>query len=100
MIKDICEILSLDLEYQNTRITITDGSNKLELVLDSDIAVINGEPVKLKNEVFVNNKNAFMSIRDLCDLLGYTITWEAETNTIIIDTNNLSKKWSKIKWYI
>lgn len=92
MIKDICEILSLDLEYQNRRITLTDGSNKLELVLDSDIAVINGEPVKLKNEIFVNNNNAFMPIRDLCDLLGYTITWEAETNTIIIDTNNLSKK--------
>ena len=92
MIKDICEILSLDLEYQNRRITITDGSNKLELVLDSDIAVINGEPVQLKNKVFVNNNNAFMPIRDLCDLLGYTITWGAETNTIIIDTNNLSKK--------
>lgn len=92
MIKDICEVLSLDLEYQNRRITITDGSNKLELVLDNDMAVINGEPVKLKNEVFVNNNNAFMPIRDLCDLFGYTITWEAETNTIIIDTNNLSKK--------
>ena len=74
------------------RITITDGSNKLKLVLDSDIAVINGESVKLKNKVFVNNENAFMPIRDLCDTLGYTITWEAETNTISIDTNNLSKK--------
>lgn len=92
MIKDLCESLELGLEYDNGKITISNNRDTLEAFIGTNFIKINGEPKQMKNAVFVDNNNAYMPIRELCNAFNYDVIWNGETKTIDIVSKNYTMK--------
>lgn len=91
-IRDICESLGYTVNYDNGNIYVNNGSNEIIFRQDSDIAYVNGISYKLKNKVFTNNSNTFLPIRDLCELLDCSVTWDEHIKAIYIESNNYTRK--------
>jgi hypothetical protein len=50
--------------------------------------VINGESKQLENQPVVVNGSSYLPVRELSNLLGYDVTYKADTKTIVLNSNS------------
>ena len=68
--------------YDGTQLLVEKHSNEAELELDSIDATSNGKPVSIVSPFTSIDDKFFVSLNDLSDLLGYTCSFDINTNTI------------------
>ncbi len=54
------------------------------IYIDSDIAYVNDEQVKLDSPAFIENDRTYTPIRFISERLGASIEWNEETQQVII----------------
>lgn len=66
------------------KVTITKNTIKIELVVDSQVAYVNGREVKLDSPVFIKQGRTYTPVRFIVENLGATVNWLADTEQVII----------------
>ena len=66
-------------------VSLSKDGRKISLVLNSDIAVVDGKYVKLDAPAIVTGGRTLVPARFLAELFGYSVTWQEAGNVIIIE---------------
>lgn len=64
--------------------TLEYGDTKIELVIDSPVATLNGNERTLDTTPVIINDRTFLPIRFIAESFGYTVEWNGDTKTITI----------------
>lgn len=67
------------------KVIITNDSVKIELIIDSTAAFINGKPTELSVPACIIDGRTFTPARFVAENLGANVDWEAHTKTVIIE---------------
>lgn len=67
------------------KVTITKDDTKIELVIDSKTAYVNGEAKELSVPAQIINDRTFTPARFVAEALGATVDWDGQSKTVIID---------------
>lgn len=65
--------------------TLEYGDTKIELVIDSPIATLNGNERTLDTTPVIINDRTFLPIRFVAESFGYVVSWNGDTKTITIE---------------
>ncbi|MBR1969290.1 MAG: right-handed parallel beta-helix repeat-containing protein [Clostridia bacterium] len=77
---------TVDYNKETRTITILNGSDTLELTVDSLNAKKNGEAVTLSKEAKVNSGRTLIPLRDVAELLGKQVYW-FDTGLIVVSNS-------------
>ncbi|MBO4896990.1 MAG: copper amine oxidase N-terminal domain-containing protein [Clostridia bacterium] len=87
-IRFVAENLGFEVEWDNDarKVTITKGEDVLTLVIDSDIATVNGEEVKLDSAAYIDVEasRTMVPLRFIAENLGYNVEWVNATRQVVI----------------
>jgi len=67
------------------KVVITKGETKVELVIDSKTAKVNGKEVELAQPDCIIDDYTYTPARFVAEALGCTVGWDAQTKTVFID---------------
>ncbi|MED1792343.1 N-acetylmuramoyl-L-alanine amidase family protein [Brevibacillus nitrificans] len=73
----------VDWDPADRKATITRGSQKLTLTLDSKTAQVNGKQVKLDTAPVISKQRMLLPLRFVGESLGVTVGWDSSTRTVI-----------------
>lgn len=65
-------------------VTIEKNKTLIEIFVDSDIALVNGEKVKLDSPAFIENDRTYTPVRFICESLGAKVLWNAELYEVTV----------------
>lgn len=84
-VRVIAEGLGADVDWDAAarKATITRGSQKLTLTLDSKTAQVNGKQVKLDTAPVISKQRMLLPLRFVGESLGVTVGWDNSTRTVI-----------------
>jgi len=87
--RGIFEALGMRVEWnEDARTAIgTRGNLVIEIPIDSNIAYVNGEPVKLEVPAMLHNDRTLIPIRFVAEASGAEVDWNEESRTVVISTN-------------
>ncbi len=79
-VKYVAESLGATVKWDGTerKITVILGSEKLEMVLDKDIAIVNGEIKSIDVPPFVENGRTLVPLRFLSETFGCKVDWDSD----------------------
>ena len=82
----VAENLGAKVEWnaEERKVTITAEGIEIVLVIDSDVAYVNGEEVKLDSPAFIMNDRTYTPVRFIAEKLGAKVTWEEGASEVII----------------
>ena len=82
----VAESLGAKVEWLGVeqKVVITKDNMKIEILIGSDTAYVNGEAVKLIQPAFVENDRTFTPIRFISEQLGADVDWNSETGEVTI----------------
>lgn len=82
----ITEALNADVKWDNKKRSVTVIRNEITMVLiiNSNIAYVNGEQVKLDVPATIVEGSTVVPIRFVSERLNATVKWDAETQSIVI----------------
>ncbi len=82
----VAESLGAKVEWLGgeQKVVITKDDMKIEILIGSDTAYVNGEAVKLLQPAFVENDRTFTPIRFISEQLGADVDWNSETGEVTI----------------
>lgn len=85
-IRFVAENLGADVAWDaETRIvTITDGETTIKITIDSDVALVNGEEVKLDSEAHIENDRTYIPVRFVAESLKAKVFWNEKTQNVTI----------------
>ncbi len=88
----IFEKLGAEIKWngETRTVTATKGNTVIILTLDRDIAIINGNPVKLTAKAQSINGNTMVPLRFVSEALGAAVKWDGVTRTAYIDSAGTS----------
>lgn len=92
----------LDWSGEEQKITLLLNDSKIELWIDKNKAVVNGNEKILDVPPTIINERTMLPLRFVADNLGLILDWEASTHTITISygsKSNLSNDSIRTKWY-
>ena len=70
---------------EETRVvTITKDEIVIVITIDAEIAVVNGEEVKLDSPAFIENDRTYTPIRFISENLGAEVAWDEATQNVTI----------------
>ncbi|MCE5223975.1 hypothetical protein LLG10_07325 [bacterium] len=75
----------IDWEAETKKVTYSLGSTKIEVIIGSVIAVVNGEKKNLDVPPKLVNGRTFVPLRFISESFGASVIWEAETKKIYIE---------------
>ena len=58
---------------------------EIKLVIDSDVAYVNGEEIKLSVPACIIDSRTYTPARFVAENLGCNVDWDAQTKNVIID---------------
>ena len=64
--------------------TFTNDTTVIKIIIGSDVAIVNGEEVKLDAAAFIEDGRTFLPLRFICETLGATVDWDTATSTATI----------------
>ncbi|WP_080833707.1 copper amine oxidase N-terminal domain-containing protein [Cohnella massiliensis] len=84
----IFEKLGAEIKWngETRTVTATKGNTVIILTLDRDIAIINGNPVKLTAKAQSINGNTMVPLRFVSEALGAAVKWDGATRTAYIES--------------
>lgn len=82
----IAEAIGAEVEWDNiTRtVTITKDNTEIIITIDSETAIVNGEPITLDSPAFIENDRTYTPLRFIVESLGSTAEWSADSQTVTI----------------
>ncbi len=66
------------------KVTITKDDVVIEITIDAETALVNGEEVKLDSPAFIENDRTYTPIRFISENLGAKVFWNGETQKVTI----------------
>ncbi len=69
---------------EKREVTIEKEGLKLVLTIDKDVAILNGEEIKLDAPAFIENGRTYTPVRFIAEALGASVSWNAETREVTI----------------
>ncbi len=66
------------------KVTIKKTDVEIILTIDSDIALVNGEEIKLDSPAFIENDRTYTSVRFIAENLGASVDWNEGSRKVII----------------
>jgi len=75
---------TVDWIGEEQKVLITKDDLKIEIYIDSDKALVNGEIVELDSPAFIENDRTYTPVRFIAETLGVTVDWDEETQQVII----------------
>ncbi|MDP3386076.1 MAG: stalk domain-containing protein [Eubacteriales bacterium] len=84
-VRAITEGFGAEVEWLDGVVTITKDDITIELHLDSNIAIVNGEEVEIDSQASIKNNRMYVPLRFISETFGLEVTWEPETQTIEIN---------------
>ncbi len=88
-IRFVAEALGADVAWDDDadKVTITKGDVVIEIFIGQPFALVNGNPVQLDAAAFIENGRTYLPLRFVAEVLGATVLWDANTNTVTIIPN-------------
>ncbi len=85
-IRFVAENLGAKVSWdEETRtVTINDGATEIKLTIDSDVALVNGEEVKLDSEAHIENDRTYIPVRFVAESLKAKVFWNEKTQEVTI----------------
>lgn len=82
----IAEALGASVEWnpEERKVTITGDNVTIILTIDSDKAYVNGEEETLDSPAFIENDRTYTPVRFICEKLGASVDWDAQSKKVII----------------
>lgn len=82
----IAENLGAEVSWDEDIRCVTVEKNKtlIEIFVDSDIALVNGEKVRLDSPAFIENDRTYTPVRFICESLGAKVLWNAELYEVTV----------------
>ena len=82
----VAENLGAKVEWnaEERKVTITAEGIEIVLVIDSDVAYVNGEEVKLDSPAFIMNDRTYTPVRFIAENLGAKVNWAEGASEVII----------------
>ncbi len=82
----VAENLGAKVEWiaSERRVKITKESIEIIIIIDSDIAYVNGKEVKLDSSAFIENDRTYTPVRFVAEKLGAKVDWEEGMSQVII----------------
>lgn len=83
----VAERFGADVEWiaSERKVVITKDETKIELVIDSEMAVVNGKQVELAQPACIIDNYTYTPARFVAENLGCTVGWDAQTKFVFID---------------
>ena len=75
------EVLWNDAEQ---KVTIKSDAVKIEIVIGSDTAYVNGKAKTLDSPAFISNSRTYVPVRFICESLGADVKWIAKKEQVVI----------------
>ena len=66
------------------KVTITKDDIVIEITIDAEVALVNGEEVKLDSPAFIENSRTYTPIRFIAETLNAKVFWNGETQKVTI----------------
>lgn len=87
--RGIFEIFGAKVHWDGKTRTVTAATDdiELELTIDSDLASINGNPIKLAQPVIIINDSTMVPLRFVSEALGSKVAWSQKTRTVYIESS-------------
>lgn len=85
--RSIFEALDMDIEWdgKNKIVTGIKDGQTIKLTIGSNIAYVNGEPVKLDTKAIIEKDRTLVPVRFVAESLGREVTWDKLEKIVIID---------------
>ena len=82
----VAEELGAKVSWNEAERKVTIKKNDVEIILtiDSDIALVNGEEIKLDSPAFIENDRTYTSVRFIAENLGASVDWNEGSRKVII----------------
>ncbi len=84
-VRAITEGFGADVEWLDGVATITKDGKVIELNLDSNTALVNGEEVEIDSKASIKNNRMYVPLRFILETFELEVEWEEETQTIEIN---------------
>jgi hypothetical protein len=84
-VRAITEGFGADVEWLDGVATITKDEKVIELNLDSNTALVNGEEVEIDSKASIKNNRMYVPLRFILETFELEVEWEPETQTIEIN---------------
>ncbi len=75
---------SVEWDADTRTVKAADGDNTVEITIDSDTAVVNGEKVLLDSPAYIENDRTMLPLRFVAENLGCAVTWDEASQTVTI----------------
>lgn len=84
----VSEGLGADVSWnaETRTVTMTSNNKEVQLVVGKKQATINGKTVVFDTSAFISQGRTFVPIRFVSEALGANVSWDAESNTVVIST--------------
>ncbi|MBO4898049.1 MAG: InlB B-repeat-containing protein [Clostridia bacterium] len=82
----IAENLGAEVSWDNEarKVIITKDKTKIEIIIDSSAAYLNGEEVTLDSPAFIENDRTYTPLRFIAEALGAKVNWKDDLKQVII----------------
>lgn len=86
-VRAVVQALKAEVTYnaEDETVLIKKGDISVLLTIGSQTAYVNGEKTKLENEIFTVKGRTMVPLRFISEVFHFTVNWEAETETVIIE---------------
>ena len=83
-IRKILEALGLTVDWDNGKITVTDGNTTVVCSAGDNKAYVNGEEYTLDVPVKIDSDTAFVPVRFISECFGFNVSWTEKSQLIEI----------------
>ena len=82
----VAENLGAEVEWtaEERKVTVKNEETTIEIVIDSEVAWVNGEEVALDSPAFIENDRTYTPVRFIVEKLGAQIDWNPEIRMVTI----------------
>ena len=82
----VAENLGANVEWipEERQVKITKGDIEIIIIIDSDVAYVNGEEVKLDSPAFIKNDRTYTPVRFIAEKLGAKVDWVEGSSQVVI----------------
>lgn len=89
-VRAVSEGFGADVSWdgENNIVTITKGDTIIELPLDSNLAIVNGEEIEFDSKSEMFNSRTYVPLRFISETLDIEVEWDSETGTIELDDSD------------
>ena len=75
---------TVNWDAESKTVIISIDNRQIELTINNNIAIIDGEPITLDVPAKIINNKTMVPVRFISENAGFEVAWESEDNTVII----------------